>query len=155
MNENFFQVPADPLHLKNILEERTRACDKFLEITERLNNCLKAQELQEANQLLSERQELIRAIDRINDTIHRSFPEDPLEGFNQIPALKDHLFSAKKKMMATLEKAVVLNKNCIAEAKGWQNEIKEKLMSMRKGKKVLDEYAHSGVPQPRFMDIKK
>jgi len=139
--------------LIDCLDAKQKALEQFLAVTESLRDRLMSQDLSEVERLLSQRQGLIRAIDRMDE--HFEMVKSRQSAGRGWPpeGEKKTVSGLINRIRDLSEKARIVDKECTDRMAGWRNQVRTQLSGMRDTLKAVHGYAQRPMRPPKFLDV--
>jgi hypothetical protein len=129
------------------LERKEKSLELFLAMTQALKDQLILKDVSAVERLLDQRQALMDTIDRMDGEIHEIRPRDPLS------QVRREMRESFTHIEDTLQKAKLLDKQCMEMTLTWREDLKNTLSKMRDSLKAVHGYGPKSTNPPRFMDI--
>ena len=129
-------------------EKKLSLFKKYLSITKRMEKALKDKETAYLGSLVSERQDLINKIERINFSIEKIIKVSSGK-------FRDFIENYSKSIANIMETIVPMDRELMAIVTEESEGIKTELLNMRDVRQAAHGYKNEGRHSPRFLDMKR
>jgi len=144
----------DLARIGDLLEEKIKAFQEFLYVTEALYDRLREKDSEGISSLICQRQDWVRHIGGIDGKISEWRRENPFPDEILPDILKDRLDFLFQTLRDLLQKTAERDRQCLAQAEFLREETKKELLTLRENWKATHQYIQRAGFPPRFMDVR-
>jgi hypothetical protein len=150
--QNSPRVSNDISRLCELLEQKIAVFKDIMSATESLKDMITQQNTDAIDLILSRRNRLITAIDKIDNEILKIKGEQKINKATSNPEGQRRIQSLLKTLEHVIDKTLKLNQTCATAAEGALNGLKDSLTGLGNSSTSFKGYKNLGIP--RFLDIK-